>query len=246
MLGLLTLIASPFFFGLNTTSTAGYSAAVLADTPVVYYRLAEASGTSATDSSGNSHTGTYTGAGITYSVAGGVTGNNAVTLASASTANMNTGVDAACNPGTGDFSVECWVKNAVASLSIAICKYSGSGNDYYLGVDGANHAIFSAANTDNPAGVNVTGAVTVNDNAWHYLVGVKDGSTLRLYVDGNADGTGAWSGSSTIAPGGNLMVGQLGTGGGFNFNGSLDEVCYYGLKLTPTRITAHWNARTSP
>src|SRR3954466_1541699 len=113
----LEVSAGPMFFGLKrrgaTTASAGYSAAVLADTPVVYYRLAEASGTSATDSSGNSHTGTYTGAGITYSVSGGVAGNNAVTLASASTANMNTGVDAACNPGTGDFSVECWVKNAV-------------------------------------------------------------------------------------------------------------------------------------
>lgn len=245
MLGLLTLIASPFFFGLNTASTVGYSAAVLADTPVVYYRLAEASGTSATDSSGNSHTGTYTGAGITYSVAGGVTGNNALTFASASSAQMDTGVGAACNPGTGDFSVECWVKTSDVTLRAALGKYSGSGDDYYMGIS-SGKAIFSAGNVDNVAGVNAVSTATVSDNAWHYLVGVKDGSTLRLYVDGSADGTGAWVGSSTISPSGNLIVANLGTGGGFNFNGSLDEVCYYGLKLTPTRITAHWNARTSP
>lgn len=39
-----------------------YSSEVLADAPVVFYKLAEPSGTTATDSSGNGHTGTYSGA----------------------------------------------------------------------------------------------------------------------------------------------------------------------------------------
>ena len=37
-----------------------YFAAVLADTPVAYYRLGEASGTTATDASGNRHDVQYT------------------------------------------------------------------------------------------------------------------------------------------------------------------------------------------
>src|SRR6202035_1756866 len=42
---------------------AGYASTVLADSPLVYYRMNETSGTVAADSSGHGYTGTY-GAGI--------------------------------------------------------------------------------------------------------------------------------------------------------------------------------------
>lgn len=45
----------------TATTDATYAAAVLADSPVVFYELDEASGTIAADSSGNSNTGTYDG-----------------------------------------------------------------------------------------------------------------------------------------------------------------------------------------
>jgi hypothetical protein len=49
----------------TATSDAAYDAAVLADSPVAFYELNEESGPSATDSSGNSNTGTYSG-GVTF------------------------------------------------------------------------------------------------------------------------------------------------------------------------------------
>ena len=48
---------------------ATYASTVLADSPVAYWRLSETSGTSAADSSGNSHGGTYTSTGVTYGAA---------------------------------------------------------------------------------------------------------------------------------------------------------------------------------
>jgi hypothetical protein len=49
----------------TATSDATYDAAVLADLPVAFYELNEENGSSATDSSGNSNTGTYSG-GVTF------------------------------------------------------------------------------------------------------------------------------------------------------------------------------------
>ncbi len=49
----------------TATSDATYDAAVLADSPVAFYELNEESGPSASDSSGNSNTGTYSG-GVTF------------------------------------------------------------------------------------------------------------------------------------------------------------------------------------
>ena len=50
---------------------SAYPDLVLADSPAVYYRLNEASGTTAADSSGNNRTGTYT-AGVTLGTAGAI------------------------------------------------------------------------------------------------------------------------------------------------------------------------------
>lgn len=233
----------------GSVSSAGYSAAVLLNTPTFYYRLADTGAPNAVDSSGNSHTGTYTtsgGGSITYSVTpGGVTGNNAVTFTpGAGTAYVDTGFST--DPGSSDFSLECWVKisNANAGTYVAIGKNNAGAESFWLGV-GSGKANFSCNNALNGAKTAIS-ATTVNDNNWHYLVGVRDGTTLRIYVDGNADGTAAFTNGGSLSPGGNFMVSKFGASLGFYFPGSLDEACYYALKLSPTDISNHYAARTAP
>src|SRR4051812_1334419 len=51
-----------------------YSSAVLALSPIAYYRLGESSGTTAADSSGNGLNGTYNG-GVTLGQPGGIFGD---------------------------------------------------------------------------------------------------------------------------------------------------------------------------
>lgn len=226
-----------------------YQSTILADTPVVYYRLGEGSGTSATDTSGNSHTGTYNASGVTYGVAGALTGDadTAVTL-NGSSGRMDTGVDAACNPGTGDFSVECWIKTTTSSILVAMgkLKIDLTGDNYWLGTGGVAHkASFSVANADNSLGATVSSSAVVDDGNWHHLVGVKDGTTIRLYVDSVADGTVSFVGTNAVNPTGDLYVGSFGQYSSvYEFLGSIDEAAYYASKLTPTRVLAHYNAGT--
>jgi hypothetical protein len=56
------------------TTDAAYDTAVLADSPVAFYKLSESSGANAADSSGDGKTGTYSGAGVTLGQTGPLTG----------------------------------------------------------------------------------------------------------------------------------------------------------------------------
>ena len=61
-----------FVLPASTLYASNYSAEVLADNPIAYYRLSETSGTSANDSSPNNNIGTYVGT-PTLGVGGAVT-----------------------------------------------------------------------------------------------------------------------------------------------------------------------------
>lgn len=64
-------------------ASAGYFETITAAGPEGYWRLGEASGTSAADASGHTHTGTYTGT-VTLGVPGALAGdsNTAITFPS--------------------------------------------------------------------------------------------------------------------------------------------------------------------
>jgi hypothetical protein len=222
-----------------SSRAAGYSATVLGDSPTIYYRLGEGSGTSATDSSGNSHTGTYSATGVTYGSGGRINdGNTAVTMNGVATTFLDSGVNATASPGTNDFSVEVWVKNSNnGGVAVIAGKNSGSGDNYWLGMN-----VTAGKATWSVNGASVNGTITINDNAYHHIVGVRDFATLRLYVDGTADGT-AVLGAGACSPGGNLFVGEFGSGNtSFNYSGTLDEFAFYLSKLSPTQVTAHYTA----
>src|SRR5262249_2766087 len=90
-----------------TTSAAatGYQGTVLADGPAAYWRLGEASGTVAADSSPNARNATY-GTGVAYGRAGALAGdtNTAVLLNGGSIA-----MPSSVNPWSGNFTIEAWI-----------------------------------------------------------------------------------------------------------------------------------------
>ena len=84
----------------------GYSQTVLADSPRAYWRLGEASGTSAADASGNGRTGSYV-ASPTLGVPGALTGDSNTAVGfNGSSQYVNVPYMAALNPA--QFTVEAW------------------------------------------------------------------------------------------------------------------------------------------
>ncbi|MFX1411599.1 MAG: LamG-like jellyroll fold domain-containing protein, partial [Promethearchaeota archaeon] len=97
------------------------------------------------------------------------------------------------------------------------------------------------------AGAAVPGEVnSLGDDQWHHVVGAYDGSTVRLYVDGNLE--------TSAPPPGTLPTNadDLWIGGradcpqyGSCFNGLIDEVRLYNRALTAAEVQALYDAENS-
>jgi hypothetical protein len=216
-----------------------YSTEVLADSPLVYLRLGDASGTTATDSSGNSMDGTYVGS-PTLGVAGALAGDSDTAVT------FNGSTQAATVPSTGlpttdvDQTIECWVKFTTTSDTLAIVTrdtdsthrglgiYTSTGGKLKAGNSGAGYAISPSA---------------YNDGNWHHVVGIRHqtAGTFELYVDKTSVATATFTNPSATSI---LAIAERGNGT-LRFPGTIDEVAYYTTALSSTRITAHYNAGAS-
>jgi unsaturated rhamnogalacturonyl hydrolase len=79
------------------------------------------------------------------------------------------------------------------------------------------------------------GAVAVLDNQWHHLMGIYDGSTVRLYVDGQLDGTGA-AGSVNVTNDPVYIGSRSDNLSGRAWNGQIDEVRIYNTALSQANL----------
>ncbi len=98
----------------------------------------------------------------------------------------------------------------------------------------------SAANEIQISSTNV-----VTDGEWHFLVGVKSGNTLYLYVDGvlNSQSTGNFTGTFT---GTTMVMGATSASGPSPefYGGALDECGYWTRALSATDVTELYNTLT--
>src|SRR6266571_2397368 len=220
---------------LHVSATSVYETNVKNDSPKVYYRLDESSGTTATDDSGNSVTGTYRGTGITYSVAGASgDGDNAITDNSDCCSDV-TAVDTSLPTGHTDRTMEIWIKKPSAPTSGVYFMYYGSApagqqSGMFLGTDGTICMCMSADN------LSLTPPYSVTDGNWHMVDMVLSSSTsVKLYVDGHPSGTGTLPSTPNTTVGAGDM--GLNVGG---VNGSLDEAVIYPSALSAADISTRW------
>jgi hypothetical protein len=94
--------------GATPPPSTAYADAVLADSPIGYWRLGESSGTTAADASGGGHPGTYNGGNVTLGVTGAVGGNTAITSNGSVTGPPVTIATYASTPTT--LTIEGWVR----------------------------------------------------------------------------------------------------------------------------------------
>lgn len=224
-----------------------YESEVLADNPVIYWRLGESSGSIAVDDSGNGNDGTY---------ANSPTLGQPSLLVSdpANTAVGFTGSAIADCPDSTDlteFTVECWHQTSVVGAGVRHLA------ERYLDAAGSGGQIFALLNENGaPLGVvSTTSGVgfvdsptAVNDGEAHHLVitFVAGGgaNNFKLYIDGVLDTQASHLG--TLATSDVPFRAGNDWQEAFPATGVLDEVAYYATALSPARILAHYNAGVEP
>jgi hypothetical protein len=212
-----------------------YRAAVQADGPVGYWRLAETSG-DAKDETGIAGLGRYRN-GVTRGVAGAL-------LTDANLAARFDGVDDYVSIGHssalnfGDtFSYELWLKRGAAQGTSQRLLHKGAG-PATLGLGANNKLVLLPGGTG--AATTASSASAITDRLWHHVVATKSGASARLYVDG-VDVTALGSNTTMTASTTALNIARSTSGTGYA-DADIDEVAVYPVALSPERVRAHFEA----
>ncbi len=221
--------------------TGSYLDTVLSDSPVGYWRLGESSGTTAADRTGGP-AGTYVG-GVTLGAPGALASDSdtAVKL-NGSTGYVRVDNRADLNFSSGDFTTEAWVRPDV-SAGMAILQKGGSSGysvwQYRLSLTSAGRwrgTVF--VGTSN---ITVTDPSAPNLSAWTHLVMVRQGTLLKLYVNGLEVARTTFTGDVNTSTG-MLAVGRAGNSSSDYYRGAVDEVAVYPRALSESSVFAHYTA----
>lgn len=252
-------------FGVATLTLSGrdmpgpeanaYRAAVMALSPVGYWRLGESAGTTAADSAGG-HDAVHT-ASPTLGVVGAVNGNKAIAYNGSSQLSTAPSAAAFSLPTTGELSVVVWLRPDALDMP----NVKGDGSLHFAGKGGAlqEEWRFRMYNKNapsvrpnrmsfylfSPAGGNGVGAFIEEPIAvgtWYMLVGVAKVSdtSVKLYKNGTLRNTQNWVGQITPTAGPAPIT--FGTVDSTDwFQGGIDEVAIFPTALTAAQITNLYN-----
>lgn len=219
----------------------GYVAEVLRDNPRSYWRLGDPNVTS-TAARDEQRSATATAVNTpTWQVDGVLTGNKAVTFASASSEYIDTGDLSLFE--AGDCTYECWFHTVATSQQTLVSEgNSGTGVQFCsLQLEAVTRKPQIQFRNDANTLQTITGGAATNDGAWHHAVLTRSGSTVTLYVDGVATGgTASTSGAYTFNK---SRIAAFGRNTDTNFmNGTIAEVAVYATALSAARVAAHYAA----
>ena len=223
-----------------------YLSAVLSDGPIAFYRLGEATGSSANpEPPTTAQTGTYASAAL--GKPGAIVGdpNTAVSFSGSGTSVLNLHGQFDFINGAA-FTIELWANppsldNDYENLFLKESSPSGIRQGYGLIVDASGYYKVERFVSNVQASVLATSKVATN--AFTYLVMTYDGTNLSLYVDGVLQGQAPSAPNAVSQPTQDTVVGN---GNGYPYTGVVDEVAVYDKALAVARITAHYKAATNP
>lgn len=227
------------------SAAAAHAQAVMADSPLLYWKLDETSGTTAADSSTSNQPGSFINS-PTLGVSGAFTGSNATTLNGSSQYVQR--LSPTIPTGSGARSIEVWFKTT-STAQQALFSYGslGSGQQFTLFLTGSNSLMAWGWGFGNDQ--NFSSQSSMTDGHWHQIVETYDGSTMIVYLDGASLGSKSVSLNTVISSHGfNVGVSDP---GGWDSNSnkyctcSIDEVAVYGTALSAARVQAHYSSQSA-
>ena len=223
---------------------------VRADGPHVYYRLEEAGGTTMADSGTGGRTGSYAAVSA-YHVPGALTDSPGYAVSLAGQGRLVSGGTALIDPTT--FSLELWFKTTTTAGGKLI-GFESTRNaisptyDRHVLMRPDGRLVYGAWDGSS---LTITSPKAYNDGQWHHLVltAVPRGQRQDavMYVDGGGVVLGTTTRTAYYSGWWRVGYGGLATDPGLpssaTFAGSVDEVAVYPVRLSATRVSAHYAAR---
>lgn len=231
-----------------------YRDAVLADSPLLYWRLDETAGTAAADSANSDDPGTVRN-GVTWGVSGALASevrSTALNLTNNGFVTENSNTTHAGNPSTS----EIWVRTSSTSGG-PLLTFGQSGGTTANSSTTTDRVLYLSPDGKvrfGVRGVVIASNAALNDGAWHHVAATYTNTSggMKLYVDGvqqTATGTAAprFTSAGFWRVGGEVLAGWPSAPTGNYLAGTVDEVAVYaGVALSATRIQSHHNVgRTS-
>lgn len=136
--------------------------------------------------------------------------------------------------GTSGFTIMGWIKTPATGTRRSIMTIGDStgapGAGAWFFVNASNKLAFDFSSIAGTAS-----SAVVADNSWHHVAATYNGSVIRLYIDGVADGASAKAGN--IGTGGVFLGSPYSHGSNFwFFQGAMDNVSYWNTVLSASDI----------
>ena len=163
---------------------------------------------------------------------------------------VDCGNPAALNFSTGDWSLSAWIKNTMSGTgdinkgSIIANGGDGSGGHRWgLVVSEQTEGKLTLVTDDNASKKQAKSATSVNNGAWHHVLGLREGAEIRIYIDGMHEATtglpsAAYDLSGTSQA--NVLIGAitLASDGSIykDYEGLIDDVRIYDSALSEDNI----------
>ena len=220
--------------------SGNYADEVAADSPLLYWRLEETSGSTASDEQ-NNFDGTVVGADL--NVAGKVGSG-------ASFDGTDDYIHAATSSDYNStaITVEAWLRTASSSgFPMIAARESGAAGtstrvfQFRLDQSTGRLAAIIWNNSGDIIANFVAGSTDLTDNAWHHAVMSVNGTHVLLHADKVEVGSESYTGDLRTNSDRQFEVARVGNDGQY-FSGRLDEIAYYTSALSAARIAAHYDA----
>ncbi len=228
---------------LGLSVLCGSALAVDGNEPIAHWKFDEGSGTIAYDSAGDND-GTFIGEpNWTAGQVGGALEFDGVD----DYVDVGDPADGSLDLGTGNFSISGWVKRDVLEIHSSIYSKTNytDGLGYGLFINNDNHFYFRTGTTGWVKTAVLSNAM-VTTGTWYHIVGVREDTTLKIYVNGSLDN----STTGTLRDVDNTVSAVIGrfysNHDDYYHNGTIDDVLIYNRALSAEEVEQLYWAGFSP
>ncbi len=135
---------------------------------------------------------------------------------------------------TSAISISAWIKTSTGSAQYIITKHDDS---FFLGV-GINTGNKLGFYLNSVSSAWLEGTSNLNDNNWHHVMGIYNGTTILVYVDGVQENSVVRSGA-ILSGATSVEIGARSSG--TLFTGNIDEPMIFNRALSSTEISELYN-----